>query len=111
MSELTYTHLKAPPDGGYDVDGFESLSELALDLRSSWNHATDSVWIRLDLVLWNLKNNPWVVLQTVWRDKLQQAVAGPAFRKLSMIYSKLAGTTPWSRRGFRKRTRIPPSLP
>jgi hypothetical protein len=92
MSELTYTHLKAPPDGGCDVDGFESLSELALDLRSSWNHATDSVWIRLDPVLWNLKNNPWVVLQTAWRDKLQQAVAGLAFRKLSMIGGTINGT-------------------
>jgi glycogen phosphorylase len=27
-----------------DVKGFDSLAELALDMRSSWNHATDRVW-------------------------------------------------------------------
>lgn len=64
-----------------DVEGFDSLSELALDLRSSWNHATDQVWRQLDPVLWALTQNPWVVLQTVSREKLQQVLAEPAFRK------------------------------
>jgi len=27
-----------------DTEGFDSLAELALDMRSSWNHATDQVW-------------------------------------------------------------------
>jgi starch phosphorylase len=27
-----------------EVEGFDSLAELALDLRWSWNHATDQVW-------------------------------------------------------------------
>jgi starch phosphorylase len=27
-----------------DVDGFDSLAEFALDMRSSWNHAADNVW-------------------------------------------------------------------
>jgi starch phosphorylase len=65
-----------------DVEGFDSLSELALDLHSSWNHATDPVWRQLDPVLWGLTRNPWVVLQTVSRDKLQQVLADPAFRKV-----------------------------
>ena len=64
-----------------DVEGFDSLSELALDMRSSWNHATDQVWRQLDPVLWELTQNPWVVLQTVSRGKLQQVLAEPAFRK------------------------------
>ncbi len=64
-----------------DVKGFDSLAELALDLRSSWNHATDQVWRRLDPVLWELTRNPWVVLQTVSREKLQHVLADPAFRK------------------------------
>ena len=29
-----------------DVEGFNSLAELALDMRWSWNHATDQVWRR-----------------------------------------------------------------
>jgi starch phosphorylase len=64
-----------------DVEGFDSLSELALDMRSAWNHATDQVWRQLDSVLWGLTQNPWVVLQTVSREKLQRVLAEPAFRK------------------------------
>ncbi|MBN3946987.1 MAG: alpha-glucan family phosphorylase [Nostoc sp. NMS7] len=64
-----------------DVEGFDSLAELALDLRWSWNHATDEVWRQLDPALWELTQNPWVVLQTVSRDKLQRALANPAFSK------------------------------
>jgi starch phosphorylase len=64
-----------------DIDGFDSLAELALDLHWSWNHATDGVWRQLDPALWELTQNPWVVLQTVSRDKLQHVLADPAFRK------------------------------
>ena len=64
-----------------DVEGFGPLAELALDMRWSWNHYADDVWRRLDPALWELTKNPWVVLQTVSRDKLQHMFADPAFRK------------------------------
>jgi len=64
-----------------DVEGFDTLAELALDMRSSWNHATDHLWRQLDIVLWELTRNPWIVLQTVSREKLQHVLADPAFRK------------------------------
>jgi len=64
-----------------DVEGFDSLAELALDMRSSWNHATDQVWRQLDPVLWALTQNPWAVLQTVSREKLQRVLDDPAFRE------------------------------
>lgn len=64
-----------------DVEGFDALAELALDMRWSWNHAADQVWRQLDPELWELTQNPWVVLQTVSREKLQQVLAEPAFRK------------------------------
>ncbi|MGA8149067.1 MAG: alpha-glucan family phosphorylase [Gallionellaceae bacterium] len=64
-----------------DVEGFDSLSELALDMRSSWNHGADAVWQQLDPALWDMTQNPWVVLQTVSREKLQRVLADPAFRK------------------------------
>jgi starch phosphorylase len=64
-----------------EVEGFDSLAELALDLRWSWNHATDGVWRTLDPRLWELTHNPWVVLQTVSREQIQQVLADPAFRK------------------------------
>ena len=64
-----------------DVDGFDYLAELALDMYSSWNHAADQVWLQLDPVLWELTHNPWVVLQTVSREKLKRILADPAFRQ------------------------------
>jgi glycogen phosphorylase len=64
-----------------DMEGFHFLAELALDMRSSWNHATDQLWRRLDPVLWDLTHNPWVVLQTVSREKLQRFLADPDFRR------------------------------
>ena len=64
-----------------DVQGFDSLAELALDMRWSWNHATDDLWRQLDPTLWEFTRNPWVVLQTVSRDKLRRVSADPAFRK------------------------------
>jgi len=64
-----------------DVEGFDFLAELALDMRWSWNHATDQVWRQLDPTLWEMTQNPWVVLQTVSRDKLKSVLADAAFRK------------------------------
>lgn len=55
-----------------EVEGFDSLAELALDMRWSWNHATDQVWRRLDPELWEITHNPWVVLQTVSRDEIER---------------------------------------
>ncbi len=63
------------------VAGFDSLAELALDMRWSWNHATDGVWRALDPVLWEITRNPWVVLQTVSRNQLERVLADPGFRK------------------------------
>lgn len=64
-----------------DVDGFDSLAELALDMHSSWNHATDQVWRQLDPVLWELTHNPWVIIQTASREKLQRVLTDITFRK------------------------------
>jgi starch phosphorylase len=63
-----------------EVEGFDPLAELALDMRWSWNHAADQVWLQLDPALWELTHNPWVVLQTVSRDQLERVLADPAFR-------------------------------
>jgi len=64
-----------------DIDGFDSLAELALDMRWSWNHGADKLWRLLDPALWELTQNPWVVLQTVSREQLERVLAEPAFRK------------------------------
>ena len=62
-------------------EGFELLTEFALDMRWSWNHEADELWKQLDPGLWELTNNPWVVLQTVSGDQLERKLADPAFRK------------------------------
>ena len=64
-----------------EIEGFDSLAELALDLHWSWNHSTDEVWRQLDSALWEFTQNPWVVLQTVSKDKLKSVLSNPAFRK------------------------------
>jgi glycogen phosphorylase len=63
------------------IEGFETLAELALDMHSSWNHFADDLWRQLDPELWELTHNPWVVLQTVARDRIESVLADPAFRK------------------------------
>ncbi|MDP4174695.1 MAG: alpha-glucan family phosphorylase [Bacteroidota bacterium] len=63
-----------------EVEGFDSLAELALDMRWSWSHYTDEVWRRLDPELWDFTQNPWVVLQTVSPEKLREILADPSFR-------------------------------
>ena len=64
-----------------EIEGFDSLVELALDMHWTWNHATDEVWRQLDPVLWNLTRHPCDVLQTVSREKLRSALADPVFRE------------------------------
>jgi starch phosphorylase len=64
-----------------EIEGFDSLSELALNMRSAWNHSTDGIWRKLDAELWELTHNPWVVLQTVSRDRMASVLADPVFRK------------------------------
>src|ERR1700685_702554 len=63
------------------IEGIDSLAELALDLNWSWNHRTDEVWRLLDPTLWELTQNPWVVLQTASRDQLKHLLGDTAFRK------------------------------
>jgi len=64
-----------------EIEGFDSLAELALDMHWSWNHATDEVWRQLDFELWEITHNPWVVLQTVSREQIERVLADPVFRK------------------------------
>jgi len=64
-----------------EIEGFDSLAELALNLRWSWNHATDEIWRQLDPKLWEITHNPWVVLQTVSRDQIDRMLSDPIFRK------------------------------
>ena len=92
-----------------EIEGFDSLAELALDMHWSWNHATDEVWRQLNPELWEITHNPWVVLQTVSRDQIERVLADPAF----WLRTLMTGCDPSGRRrrgrhGFSKSIRKPP---
>jgi starch phosphorylase len=61
-------------------NGADALAELALNIHWSWNHAADELWLQLDSELWESTQNPWVILQTVSKDKIRSALATPGFR-------------------------------
>ncbi|AMR25596.1 alpha-glucan phosphorylase (plasmid) [Hymenobacter psoromatis] len=63
-----------------ELPGLDTLTELALDLQWSWNHAADTLWQQLDAELWDRTHNPWVVLQTASREVLEKRLADPAFQ-------------------------------
>jgi len=63
------------------IEGVDALAELALNLHWSWNHAADELWERLDSELWKETQNPWAILQTVSKDKIEAALKTPKFRK------------------------------
>jgi len=87
-----------------DMEGFNSLAELALDLRWSWDHSADEVWRQLDSSLWESTQSPWIVLQTVSRDQFQKAMSDPAFReKVAELlqYKEQAGIAPaWFQQNY-----------
>ena len=76
MSTSKYTNR--PSDALED----DPLAQLALDVRWSWNHSADKLWRKLDSELWDLTHNPWVVLQTVSRQRLEQITSDPEFTEM-----------------------------
>ncbi len=60
----------------------EELRLLALDLRWSWSHTADRLWRRIDETLWRHTRNPWLILQTVSRRRLEELAQDADFRRL-----------------------------
>ena len=63
-----------------DVDGFDTLVDLALNLRWSWSHGEEELWEPLDPELWELTHNPWLVLLTSSLSRLKSLMAEPNYR-------------------------------
>lgn len=72
---------ETPTDLSSDPSVTDALTELALNLRWSWNHSADELWNHLDPELWELTQNPWVMLQTVSREKLKAVTSDARFRQ------------------------------
>jgi glycogen phosphorylase len=82
-----------------DCEGMETLAELALDLRWSWNHAADKLWEQLDVQLWEITHNPRIMLQTVSRERLEKQLADEGFKnkmnELKKFSDQLNNTPAW----------------
>ena len=68
-------------DFAHEPSARDALTEVALNLRWSWNHAADDLWSQLDPELWELTRNPWAMLQTVSQQRLDSLAADPRFRE------------------------------
>jgi starch phosphorylase len=64
-----------------DAIGIESLTELALNLRWSWNRSSHELWAQIDPELWALTHNPWAVLQSASPRRVRELLARPEFRR------------------------------
>lgn len=94
MAKESPTHTPINSYNRYGIEGYTSLEELALDLHWSWNRSVDRkldwvdpalweiLWQWLDPALWELTHNPWVILQTVSKEKLVSALEDPEFRQI-----------------------------
>jgi len=71
--------ISSPPPSTALPHGLDALTELAMDLRWTWNHCSDVLWTRLDPALWDLTHHPSEVLQAVSRERLAAALADPDF--------------------------------
>lgn len=60
-------------------EALQDLALLALDLRWSWHHGTDELWRRVDRELWQSMHNPWLILETVSDQRLQELARDEEF--------------------------------
>src|SRR5215470_11810478 len=86
-------------------ENLEVLAELALNLRSSWNHGADELWAQIDPELWAKTSNPWAVVQSASPARLRSLIATPAFKKrLTQAREKLKqslGSAAWYQKAHR----------
>jgi starch phosphorylase len=59
----------------------EKIADLATDLRWTWSHAGDAVWKAMDPQLWEQSENPFVVLQNLSRERLEELNQSTQFKQ------------------------------
>jgi glycogen phosphorylase len=68
-------------DDNTQENRYQSLVELALNLRWSWHRSSDELWGKLDPELWEETQSPWAVLQAASRKRLAEVCADPSFTR------------------------------
>nr|WP_240910233.1 DUF3417 domain-containing protein [Desulfopila sp. IMCC35008] len=59
-----------------------------MDLRWNWNHCADVLWRAIDLEIWEGTEDPWLILESVSRTRLETLVLDTAF--MEELQSQLA---------------------
>ena len=57
----------------------QALTELALDLHWAWSHAGDAVWRTVSPEIWERTKNPWIILQDISQERLEQLAGDERF--------------------------------
>jgi starch phosphorylase len=87
-------------------DGLKGLSELAIDLRWNKRIIYDQIWERLDPETWERTNNPYMILQSIPQEKLEEAAKDKELKSnlnLWLERKKLAEEQNWfTDRGYDK---------
>jgi len=61
--------------------GLEPWATLVTDLRWMWSHAGDALWSDVDPETWERTKSPYVVLQNLSRERLEDLAGDAKFRK------------------------------
>jgi starch phosphorylase len=77
----------------------EGLGDLSLDLRWTWSHAADRLWQMLEPEIWAHTRNPWLVLQSAGRRRLDELAGDESFvaelRRLGASRNEYLDRTTW----------------
>jgi starch phosphorylase len=65
--------------------GLEALSDLALDLRWAWSHASDQLWKSIDPEIWEQTRNPWLILQSCSQERLEELARSEEFNEFQRL--------------------------
>ncbi len=57
----------------------KGLTELALDLRWNWHHSADVLWREIDPELWQTTGDPWLILESISRKRLETLASDATF--------------------------------
>ena len=57
----------------------EPYADFVTDLRWTWSHAGDWLWQAIDKQTWEVTENPYVVLQNLSQQRLQELASNPKF--------------------------------
>ncbi len=72
MNPERYLPRSLPP-------ALKGLTDLALDLRWNWNHSADVLWRKTDPELWQTTGDPWLILESISRKRLETLAADATF--------------------------------